>query len=270
MQGESVLNFPRLSFETNFLTGIAITNPSTEEAPVKLTAYDTEGALVTGIDNPSEPFIIAPGEQKALLVGGIFGEGADPSTVSWFQATSPVDGLTGFFLLLDSSVTILDGADLPPVSKKIVFNQVRSDLEHTTEINVVNPGNVPATVQLQLITADSAPLIQALLIPAKGVARWDVQTLFGTNETPSGAYLLATSDTEIAGFALIYSVEGDSLGPECQKCFRASKHSVLPSNGCSWWVENRTGPDKLLDATGDCYDFSVCNRRGALRRKPPE
>jgi len=53
-RGASTLNFPKLAFESDTFVGIAIVNPTGQEATVTLTAYDTAGRLVagTGFVNP--------------------------------------------------------------------------------------------------------------------------------------------------------------------------------------------------------------------------
>jgi len=47
----STLNFPRLSSEEGTFTGLAIVNPSTQDALVTFTAYGEDGQLLTGINN---------------------------------------------------------------------------------------------------------------------------------------------------------------------------------------------------------------------------
>jgi hypothetical protein len=51
---DRILNFPRLSSEENTFTGVAIVNPSTQDALITLTAYGEDGELLTGISNPRQ------------------------------------------------------------------------------------------------------------------------------------------------------------------------------------------------------------------------
>ena len=148
----------------------------------------------------------------AQLTSEIFGSGLDPATIGWFQATSPVDGLTGFFLFLDGSLTVFDGADLPVSAVKIIFNKVRIDAGHQTEINLINPGEAPADLELQLIEGDSPSVVEELMLPAKGVVRLDVAGFFEIAEMAPETYLSVTSDVDIAGFQFIQSPGGDLLG----------------------------------------------------------
>ena len=121
--GGTILNFPRLSFDPTIVTGIAILNPNDETAGMTLTPYGEDGQRL--LDPVS--ITIEPGRQFADVTASLFGTGLDPNTVAWFQGISSSDNLTGFFLFLDlPDVGIFDGADLPELSKRIIFNEVRS------------------------------------------------------------------------------------------------------------------------------------------------
>ena len=210
--------FPHLSFETDFFSKIAIGNPSGQDAEVTLNAYDGEGHLLTGTENPV--FLTIPAyNQTLMLTSELFGGELEPSTVAWLEAISPSDDLTGSFLYLNTAITLIDSADLPKASEKIVFSQVRGGSNYWTDITLLNPGNVPASVQLELVTADSESTAQSLMIPGKGIRRVDVAQFFETTEILPGSYLLAQSDVEIAGFALIHAYDGDSLGLNAQDAF---------------------------------------------------
>ena len=126
LRAESVLNFPRLSFAQDLLTGVAISNPTEKDALLTLTAYGAYGQLVEGPDirNPIE-ISVNRREQRSMLTSELFGPGIDATTVGWFQATSSVADLTGFFLYMNGSMTRFDGADLPSSAKETVFNQIR-------------------------------------------------------------------------------------------------------------------------------------------------
>ena len=119
--------------------------------------------------------------------------------MGWFQAVSLVDELTGCFLFLDGELTVFDGADLPVSAVKIISNKVRLDNGHQTEINLINPGDDPADLELPIIEGDSPALVKELILPAKGVVRLDVATFFEITEIAPEAYLSVTSDFEVAG-----------------------------------------------------------------------
>ena len=212
-QAGSTLNFPRLSFEENTLTGFAIVNPSDQDAVVTVTVYGEDGQPLTGIANPV--LVAVPANQQfSGLTSDLFGLGPDADTVAWFQATSPVDNLTGFFLFQDIPLpaTLLDGADLAPSAGKIIFPQVRLGSGDTTELNIINPSGAAANLQLQLIREETLPITKVLSIPTKGVARLDVANFFEVSEAPPAAYVTVTSDVDIAGFEFVSTPVGDLVG----------------------------------------------------------
>ena len=144
------LNFPYLSFDREALTGIALVNPTAQDAAVTLTAFGADGQPLAGKDirNPVE-FTLRANEQTTRVVSDLFGPDIDPATVAWFQVSSTVDGVTGFFLAFNASNTFLDGAEPAPLSRRLVFNQVRVS-DYTTEVRLANPGDKEATAQLDL------------------------------------------------------------------------------------------------------------------------
>lgn len=214
LQAQSTLNFPRLSFEENVITGLAIVNPTNNDAEVTITAYGEDGQLLAGIPTNPATVMVEANRQIATVTSLLFGEGPAPETVGWFQATSPVDDLTGFFLFQDLPLpaSFLDGADLPATTDKIVFAQVRLDSGYSTEVNLINPSSSAAELQLQLVQPGAQTVNQTLSLPAMGVARLDVATFFEITEAPSDPYVTVTSDVEIAGFELVRAPEGDLVG----------------------------------------------------------
>ena len=198
-QASSTLIFPRISFAPQDLTGIAIVNPGEETAAVTFTAYGVNGQVLAGegssiastgqqekqprgaFENPAFVDILA-GQQFAEVTIGIFGSGIDPEAIGWVEATSEADDLTGFFQFLDTSISFLDGADLPPVASKLIFQDVRVDEGFSTTAFLVNPNNdAPASVNLSLVTSESTRT-KNLQIPAKGLVELDVAEFFNDVE----------------------------------------------------------------------------------------
>ncbi len=212
LRADSNLIFPRASFDPNLITGIAIANPGAQDAEVTITAYGTDGLPLSGdgIQNPVK-IAIAANQQVAKVSSGLFGA-VDPAAVAWMRATSTTDGLTGFFLLIDTSITLMDGADLPVVSQKLMFNLVRIDAGYTSELNLVNPGSATAEVQIQLAGISPAPVIKQLSIPANGIVRLDAASFFQASSIAPGAYVAIDSNVELAGFELVRSATGDGVG----------------------------------------------------------
>ena len=212
LQAQSTLNFPRLSFETDALTGLAIVNPADTDAVVNFTAYGADGQPIAGVTNP-EPVTILAGQQFAKLTSELFGSLPGPETVGWFQATSPTDDLVGFFLFLNLPLpaSLFDGADLPISAQELVFMQVRLDSGYSTELNLINPNDSAAELELQLIRGAST-LTKSLTLAALGAARLDVQDFFETSPLSKDGYVTVASDVEIAGFEFVNAPTGDLVG----------------------------------------------------------
>ena len=244
VQASSTLIFPRLSFAPQDLTGIAIVNPGEETASVTFTAYGVSGQILSaegfaqtadteGEQQPQGAFTnpafvdILAGQQFARVTSSIFGSGIDPDTIGWIEATSEADDLTGFFQFLDTSISFLDGADLPPVASRLIFQDVRVDEGFSTTAFLVNPNDDEiASVQLSLVTSESTKT-KNLQIPAKGMVELDVAEFFEDTEPlrvggasgprltgvlASEAYLIADSNREIAGFEFVGKEDSDLLG----------------------------------------------------------
>ena len=228
----STLNFPRLSFEEDFITGIAIVNPTDQDAVVTFTAYDQSGQLLTGsgITNPAAPETILSNQQFAKLTTELFGEGLDPATVAWFEATSPTNDLTGFFLFLSVPLpaTNFDGADLPPSDSTIVFTRLSLASGDSTELNIINPNSATADLQLELVRADTIPVTKSLSIPAMGAARLDAATFFGISEAGPDSFVTVTSNVDIAGFELIRFLQGDMIGLNARSGAEQLTHLYFP------------------------------------------
>ncbi len=168
----SVLDFPRLAVAAGELTGIAIANPNPEDAPVTFRAYGETGQMLAETDG-----VVPGGAQLPALTFDLF-PGLPEGTVGWFQASSPAPGLSGFFLDLNF-VTFgeLDGADLPPRARSIVFNTVQTTGGASTELNVVNPGEDAASVRLTLVSEEGL-VERDVELAGKGAVRLDAATFF--------------------------------------------------------------------------------------------
>ncbi len=232
-RAESVLNFPRLSNQADTLTGATFINPNPQAAVVTVTAYRTDGTMVSGpgIQNPAS--LMIPGNQQLGLVTTdprLFGPNLDPDLVAWFQATSQADGVTGFFLFLDTDNTFLDGADLPPTGRKIAFNQIRVGQGNSTELNLINPADTATGLDLLLIDGEdvfeSNPGGLDLILQPKGSARLDAADWFGVSDVSPGAYVLVLSDTNIGGFEFVRTPNGDLLGLNA-RCVAEELNSIF-------------------------------------------
>ena len=185
-RASSTLNFPRLSFDPTTFTGVAFVNPSDEDALVTLTAYGEDGQPMTGILNPVQ-VVVPANAQLAQLTSEYFGAGPDPGTIAWFQATTTTDGLSGFFLFVNGTVTEFDGADTPVSGEGIVFNRIGVDSVSSTELNIINPGAASASLVVELVSSGSSPILMPLSLSAMGVAQLDVAPFLALARFPPTA-----------------------------------------------------------------------------------
>ena len=209
LEARSILNFPFLTFQQDTITGVAIVNLGEEDAHLEVTAYVSGGQLLEGqgITNPVQLEVKA-GTQSGTITVSLFGLGQELGEAAWFQAVSETDGLTGFFLYLDTTSSFLDGADLPSLSSQLVFSDVRVGEGERTELNLINPTGQAATAEVRLVSnQDSASRIVNL--SSLGAARLDVEELFSDQASPAGVltdapvYVVVESDQELAGFEFV-------------------------------------------------------------------
>ncbi len=213
--GVSILNFPRISFDTETLTGIAFVNPTRATARVEISAYGVDGQLLHGntFENPAVIELFA-GEQHARLLSELFKGTLPPGATGWMQAVSETDGITGFFLFLDTGITRFDGAGLPGLGRKVIFNDVRQDAEAMTELNLFNPWTSETEVTLQLWRPDASPLSlpQPIVLAAHGMTRFEIPAVFGLGDVPAGSALVAIATAQIGGFEFVRYANGDLVG----------------------------------------------------------
>ena len=209
LEARSILNFPFLTFEKDTITGVAIVNLGEEDAQVEVTAYVSGGQLLQGegIENPVALEVKA-GTQSGTITVSLFGSGPELGEAAWFQAVSETDGLTGFFLYLDTASSFLDGADLPSLSSRLIFSDVRVGEGESTELNLINPTGQAVTAEVKLVSnEDSAS--RMLDLPPRGAARLDVEEFFSQQAAPAGVladdpvYVLVESNQELAGFEFV-------------------------------------------------------------------
>jgi uncharacterized repeat protein (TIGR01451 family) len=228
-EASSSLIFPRLSYDENTFTGLAIANLSPQSADVTLTAYGFDGQQIAhpGFVNPVT-LTIGPGRQIARLITEIFQGSLPPGVVGWIHVTSPVDDITGFFLFLNSQLTQFDGADLPVAANEIIFNMVRTDAGQSTELNLVNPGNADVVVSLTLVR-DQTETEKSVNLPARSVLRLDAATYFESTDIGPGAYLRAKANLgNIAGFQFVRTSGGDLLGLNAQSATALQNRLYFP------------------------------------------
>jgi hypothetical protein len=195
LHAESRLIFPRLVIQQGRFTGVAIANPTSSEARITLTAYNSDGSIFTGdgVSNPRTQ-IIAAGSQYVKLAWEILTPPASirSSTtprILWMEVTSTTDGLTGFFLEGDDSSQSLDGSDLSGSGADLLIPYVQNSGELTTELSLVNPdGSASVDVTIDFLNADGETMWSRTTTLAAHVAlQGPISSLF------SGSYANVSS-----------------------------------------------------------------------------
>lgn len=218
LYAESRLVFPRLFFQQGRFSGIAIANPTSTEASITMTAYNPDGTLLSGdgVTNPRNDTIPA-GSQYAPLATQIFNVPASiydsaTATTVWMEVTSPVDGLTGFFLDGNNSLDFLDGSDLSGTGADLIVPFIENAGGSTTEITLVNPDSAgPANVTVELVSEDGTLIrTHPVTLPARGALQGGVASLFpGVFDSVRTVRL--HSDRPIASLAFVTRQPENSL-----------------------------------------------------------
>lgn len=251
LQAASSLVFPRISSEPNAFTGLAIANLSEEAATVTLTAYGSDGTVLTGpgFTNPAT-LSIPSHQQVARLVSEVFDGSFPLNTIAWIHLTSPTEELTGFFLFLNGSLTELDGADLPEASDEIIFNTVRSDTGFSTELDLINTAALETTLSLTLVRpGDDQSVVKELVLPAHGVTRLDAGAFFGLSSILAGSYLRVSTDGgSVAGFEFVRAAGGDLLGLDARKATEKLQNLFFPQMVASGPWKTELGLVNFSDA----------------------
>jgi hypothetical protein len=194
-------------------TGIALTNTGLGSADLTFTALDSEGNALAGpqIVNPATLRIYG-GNQLARLDTEIFGNGilqSDPN--SWIRVESSGPGISGFYLMFNNDVTLMDGSYF---SSLPLADFVLTDIEDSgsTRISVANDNSVNATVDFELVTAGGSVLKSVSRnIKARGSMAADLFGDLFIEATPDPTnYVRAYSNPAVHAFELMLQ-ETDSI-----------------------------------------------------------
>ena len=183
------LIFPRVQNTGDTSAGLALANPTAEEAKVTLfylgqNVHSMDTAGVSPIE-----VVIPPDGQEARTLSDLFGpEVAD--TEGWVLASSDNLGGVGFFLTFSADVTRIDGAEavLFTTSEALVFPEILSG-DQFTEITLVGIGDV----ELELYGPEGDLVEERVVtLPQDGNGQLSskVRDLF-TSDIPSSSYVLA-------------------------------------------------------------------------------
>jgi len=188
-------------------TGIAVANPASDAADLRLTAYDRTGAVVSA-DNITNPLSLTlpGGRQLALLDAQIFGPGLHSrESLGWVKLESSRD-VAPVFLNLSSELTSMDGTEVQSgTSGSLVLPELGD--QESTEIQVDNPDPGSAQVSVKLINGEGLQVASVnRTLPGFGSLIESSSSLF-TGLTPDPTdYIRVTSDR---GIAVMEHIRGD-------------------------------------------------------------
>ncbi len=174
------LVFPRIVFQNGLFSGIAISNPTSTSATIKLTAYDTNGnkLSVAGTRPDFTPPAISSGGQYLALAGQVF----DPNSVLasatakyyWVEVTSTTTGLVGFYIEGDGNFTYQYGGDLGTLGTDLYLPAVENAGTTITEISLLNADTSgsggSANVTVDFIKADGTSFTSRSLVINQGAS----------------------------------------------------------------------------------------------------
>ena len=167
LHGENILYLPTLQGANAAAVGLALVNPTRSDTTMTLTARDYSGSIVQGpgIMNPVTLNIPAV-SQKALMTTDVFGPGISGRT-GWVELSSSNAAVTGFFLILDSQLSLVDGADLvDEPSDRLIF----PNLTQSSILTFVHTGSENEDVLLSMYANDGRLVAQRAmtLFPLSG------------------------------------------------------------------------------------------------------
>jgi hypothetical protein len=197
-----------LGTDEDSMIGFALTNTGFGAATLTFTAVDSSGNLIHGygITNPSTRELQA-GAQASMLDSDIFGEGIRMSNPrGWIKMESTSSDIRGFFLILDSGPSYMDGASFGDVSlSNLLFPEIQPN--GATKINVANPNPENATITFDLMKADGTIRSSRIMeLRANGAFVGDLygDVFPGTQPNPTD-YVLMDSTAGVQAFELMQS-----------------------------------------------------------------
>ncbi len=207
------LHYPRARFapdapsanSNDEYTGVALVNLDPVPAQLTFTAFSREGELITASDilNPAV-FTLMPGRQFPVLDTDLFGPGLqNQESGGWITVGSSTQHVAGFFLMFNSSLSVLDGANIPMPAKSIVLPEATA--RGLSRLELLNPNTVQADVVLQLMSADGIPRSSAQsTIAAAGNLHYELFNDIFNDVSPSDSdYIRVISNQEILALQVL-------------------------------------------------------------------
>jgi Matrixin len=207
------LYIPYLFSSPEHYTGIALANPSSMPAVVRVVSKNSDGTLIHDQDAivPAE-LSIAAGGQIAKLERQLFNLPASTQQTGSITIESDSRDLQALFLAGHLNGSSMDGAEaFTRAYRELYFTDVLQNSNTSTEIHLMNVRNNALKVELLLVGSNAGVLGAATrTIPAGGKIGETISTIFSYGGELSSAHVKAFAPEEaLAGFELIR--QGDTV-----------------------------------------------------------
>ncbi len=205
---EYVLAFPRFSamqsvMGKDTMAGIALANLSLQPAVLTFTAIEDDGEITTGKDI-SNPIIeeLRSRAQLPIIDWQIFGDGLfNSDSNGWIKLESTTQDTLGFFLIFDSDLNLMDGANFSETALiDFAFTEIQA--EGYNKISVINDNAADSTVTFNLMGTDGTiRRSRSLVINGNGSLTADLfSDLFAGIAPSAGDYVRVHSSQPVRSF----------------------------------------------------------------------
>jgi hypothetical protein len=191
---------------------LALTNLSVEPAALTFTAIDDDGNFTAGqgITNPMT-LEQNPGAQLPILDLQVFGNGLSSSNSNgWIKLESTLEDTRGFFLIFDSSLNLMDGANFSDTQlTDFAFTEIQAD--GYNKISIINDNSEDTIVTFNLLGADGTNRdSRSRVINGNGALTGDLfSDLFVGISPNDGDYVRVHSSKGANSFQVIGQPSGD-------------------------------------------------------------
>lgn len=192
------------SFGASEYTSLALANPTSRPATVRLTAYGATGEPLTGnnLTNPVSLFA-APFSQIATFGFEIFGAGLSSiQSPAWVRVESNNSGVSGLYIEGNSDFSAMDGTELASATMTSFVIPAIEPADFN-RIHLVNPGAAAVNAALELTDQNGARLAAASRNIAAGGCLAELPgDLFPGVTFQESDYIRVSSDSGLVPYAL--------------------------------------------------------------------
>ena len=196
----------------NTMVGLGLANLGSESATITFTASEDDGNLTIGQDivNPvvSE---LNPGEQLPIINWEVFGSGLlSHRSNSWVKLDSSNADTNGFFLIFDSGLNLMDGANFADTKlKDFIFPEIQTD--GYNKISIINNNSEKADVTIELMNGNGTVRSSVEhMIKKNGALTADLfDDLFVDIEPNAGNYVRVSSTIGVQSLLVMRQKSGD-------------------------------------------------------------